>query len=348
MRHPVLAEDFAQIADSGLPLEALKGATVLVTGAAGFLGSYLVETLLYLEETRRLGLTVWALARRGAPARARFAAHRRSRALRLLVQDVAAPLPGRGRLDYIIHAASPASPKSFAADPISVIEPNVSGTRALLEAARARRCRGFLYLSSCEVYGRVPPGRLPVAEDDGGWLDPLLPRSSYAEAKRMGEALCAAWWRRHGVPVKIARPFHTYGPGLRLDDGRVFADFTADVLAGRDIVIRGDGAARRPYCYAADATRAFLAILLRGKPGDAYNVANDEAEAGVAELARRLCALFPARGLKVRASARPRGKPYLETSTARTAADVTKLRELGWAPRHSIESGFARTVRSYE
>lgn len=347
-RHPVIAEDLAAIIAAPLPWERLAGKRVLVTGASGILAGYVVETLLYLNEARGLGIRVLGLVRDRAKAEARFAHHRGRADLELLVQDVTDPVRLDGPLGAIVHAASQASPKYFGADPVGTLLPNVVGTRNLLELAREKGSEALLFLSSGEVYGVVDPSRIPIKENDYGFVDPMNVRSCYAEGKRAGETLCVAYHKQHGVPATVVRPFHTYGPGMPLDDGRVFSDFVADIVAGRSIVMKSDGRARRPFCYVADAVAGFFTALLLGKPAEAYNVGNEDAEVSVLELADRLVALFPERRLSVvRQPEAPRAAGYLESPIPRNCPDTTKLRALGWRPAHGIESGFARTVRSY-
>jgi UDP-glucuronate decarboxylase len=347
MRHPIVTEDLEEIAAAALPLDELSGATVLVTGASGILGSYLVEALLHLNDARGARLRVLALARSAAKARARFEHYAGRPDLELLVQDVCAPIAAPGPVDFLVHAASPASPKSYGTDPVGTLRPNVLGTENVLELARAKKARSLLYFSSSEVYGQVDPARVPTKETDVGLVDPMNVRSCYAESKRMAETMCVSWHRQHGVPARVARIYHTYGPRMPLDDGRVFADFVADLVHGRDIVMKSDGSAVRAYCYVADAVRGFLTLLLRGVAGEAYNLANDQAEASVLELAERLVALFPEKKLKVVKKVEAPSPGYMASIVPRTTPDVTKLRALGWAPRHTIESGFRRTVLSY-
>lgn len=340
----MVEQDLAQIAAARLPFSKLAGKSVLVTGAAGFLPAYVVETLLYLNERRGLGIRVIGLVRRMANARRRFAHYRGRRDLRLIAGNAARPPRLPGPVSFILHAASQASPKFFGPDPIGTLAPNVLGTAALLELARRKKA-AFLFFSSSDVYGQATARRL--REEQAGIVDPLDPRSCYAEAKRMGETLCASWHRQHGVRAVIARFFHTYGPGMALDDGRVFSDFVADVVAGRDLVVRGDGKAVRSYCYLADAAAGCFATLLKGEPGCAYNVGNDRTVTDVWGLAQRLARLFPQKRLSVVRSPRCRGSSYQVTPYHRFCPDVSRLRALGWTPRHGLDSGFRRTVEFY-
>lgn len=346
-RHPVVTEDLDRIIATPLPWEKLSGKTVLVTGASGFVPAYLVETLLYLNETRKANIQTVALVRDLGKGRRRFAHLIERPQLKLVVQDVRDPYTGPGGIDFIIHAASQASPKFYGCDPVGTFEANVIGTHAMLELARESRSEAFLFFSSGEVYGRIDNPAVPLKEADYGYLDPLNIRSCYAEGKRAGETLCACWHAQFGVPVKIVRLSHTYGPGMALDDGRVFADFVADIVAGRDIVMKSDGSTRRPFCYLADATVAFFTVLLQGKEMQAYNVGND-AETSILELAETLVRLFPDRHCRVVRQERTAGDDYIPSPVAGGHFDLSRIRALGWEPSTGIEEGFRRTVRSYE
>ena len=346
-RNRIIAEDLAAITAAPLPWEALSGSTVLVTGAAGFLPAYMVETILYLNDSRFIEKArVIALVRNVERARERFAAYLDRGDFEIVVQDVSAPLTVAGPVDYVIHAASQASPVYYRTDPVGTLSANVLGTRNLLAAAQNHAMKGFLFFSSGEIYGIVKNDSKPVAEHDGGFLDPTDVRSCYGESKRMGETMCVAWAHQFGVPTRIVRPFHTYGPGMRLDDGRVFADFVRDILKGGPIVLKSDGAARRSFCYLADATLGFFTVLLNGKNGEAYNIANPEGECSIAELADRLAAEFKDEGMTVERQVRA-DKNYFTSSIVSTKPDIGKAQSLGWKIEHTIEQGFRRTVESY-
>lgn len=346
--HPVIEEDLRQIVDNPLPWAELAGTNILVTGASGFLPAYMVETILYLNDR---GMTpranVIGLVRSLSRARARFAAHVDRTDLELIEHDITLPWTTNHCADWIIHAASPASPKNYLADPVGTITPNVSGTIYLLELARKQETRGLLLFSSGEVYGPTP-ARVPTGEGDYGPVDPLDVRGCYAEGKRAAEALCAAWHRQYTVPTVIVRPFHTYGPGMRLDDGRVFADFIRDIVAHRNIRLSSDGTATRAFTYLADATLGYWTVLLRGERGAAYNVADDGGELSVKELAQKLAGMYSERGLVVDFAEKPITERAAASQLQRSLPDVTRLRQIGWKPTTDIETGFRRTVRYFE
>ena len=257
MPHPIVAEDLERVLVTDLPWEQLHGKAVLVTGANGFLPAYMVRTLVALNRRDPAAdIRITALCRSEQRAMARFGQEVERGELTLLIQDVCDPVELDGDLDIIIHAASNASPRYYDTDPIGTLSANVFGTAGLLRLAADRQIDCFFFFSSPDVYGEV--SSFPISEGDYGVADPLALRRCYGESKRMAENMLVSWHHQHGVPFKLVRPFHVYGPGFALDDGRVFADFVGDVVAGRDIVLNSDGLARRTFCYLSDATTAFF------------------------------------------------------------------------------------------
>jgi UDP-glucuronate decarboxylase len=346
-RNPIIQEDLERIVASDLPWHRFHGKTVLISGANGFVAAYMVETLLHLNETAGTDIRVVAVVRNYEKAMRRLG-HLISRPdVSIVVQDVRDPYQGPRSIDFLVHAASQASAKFYASDPVGTFEANVIGTQRMLELARNSKSEGFLFLSSGEVYGQLEDLSIPVNESTYGSIDPLNIRSCYAEGKRGGETLCACWHAQFGVPAKIVRLSHTYGPGMELNDGRVFADFVADVVSRRDIVLKGDGSVTRPFCYLADATVAFFTVLLLGKSGEAYNVGTDS-ECSILELAEMLCGLFPERNCRVVRQERNLDASPLVSTIRAGHFDLSKIRSLGWAPTTTLEEGFARSVKSYE
>ena len=351
MRNQVVREDLERIAASDLPWSVFEGRTVLITGANGFLPAYMLETLLYLNEVNHKHRTqrtkVIGLVRNRAKAMSRLSLYQDRDDLQLIEQDVGKPISISEKIDYIVHAASQASPRFYSVDPVGTLAANIMGTGNLLNLAMTKETAGFLFFSTSEVYGTVDPTQIPIKENTYGWIDPTDVRSCYAESKRMGETMCISWFHQYGVPAKIVRPFHTFGPGMELDDGRVFADFVADILGNRDILMRSDGSAIRAFCYLADATIGFFTILLKGKTGEAYNIGNDKGEVSISDLASMLVDLFPEKGLKVIRQEPTLQQDDLKSKILRSCPDISKARALGWQPMTSIRDGFFRTIRSF-
>jgi UDP-glucuronate decarboxylase len=342
-KNKIIAEDLKQIVSIDLPWSNFAEKTVLITGANGFLPSYLVETLLYLDQNTK----IIALVRSEEKALNRFIDYSNNKNLEFIVQDVSKPIEIEQELHYIIHAASQASPKYFGSDPVGTMLPNIIGTYNLLELAKLKKVNKFLYFSSCEIYGDVGEGFDKISEDNFGIVNPNNIRSSYSESKRAGETLCVSYHYQCNVPVVIVRPFHTYGPKLAQGDGRVFADFVFNIVNNQDIVMYSDGSAERSFCYATDATRGFFTLLLLGKEGEAYNLANPSCESSIINLATTLVNLFPEKKLKVKKSETAK-ENYLPSTINRLRPDITKMNNLGWFPSISIEDGFKRTILSFD
>lgn len=345
----IIDEDLKKIINFDLPWEHLEGKNILITGANGMLPSYIVETMLCLNE-KKFGekLKIFAVIRNLGKANTRFKRYLHRSDLNFIVQDIREPLELEDEIHYLIHAASNASPKYYGVDPVGTLIPNTIGTYNCLEFAKKKEIESFLYFSSGEVYGNVQNPNLPISEDTFGVLDPTTLRSCYAESKRMAETMCIAWFKQYNIPVKIVRPFHTYGPYMQLDDGRVFADLVSNIIYKQDLLIKGDGTAKRTFCYISDATIAFFLVLLKGQSGHSYNVGgNKSCELSVFELANMLKEIFSEKDLNIYIEGSSIQNNYIKSHVSRVIPDITKIRKLGWSPKTSTKEGFERTVRSY-
>ena len=330
----------------GLEWQKLKGKTVLLTGATGMLASYVAVFLIYLNEKHAMNMRLLLHVRSEEKARARFGEYVEKPYVSLVHHDLCEPWQLED-VDFIIHAASLASPEYYKTMPVEVAEPNAIGTYHLLRLAKEKNVQSFLFFSSGDVYGKLAEGAGEIHERDVGAADPLDLLSCYGGSKRMGETWCRLFFVEYGVNAKIARIAHTYAPTMDVEgDPRVFSSFMKCVKDGTDIVMHSDGSACRPFCYIADAVSAFFLILFEGAAGEAYNVSNDRAFLSIRELAEILVKLRPELGLKVIAKERPKGAAYLENNfnkANRPSAD--KLRELGWQCRFDAAAGFARVWR---
>ncbi|WP_461783002.1 NAD-dependent epimerase/dehydratase family protein [Prosthecobacter sp.] len=344
--HPVVAEDLAHIAAQNLDWERFRGKTVLITGAGGMLPAYMVETLLLLNRTRGLGCQIIGLIRNPAKARERFKEYLSDPMLVLVEADVAEGIPVEKPCEFVIHAASQASPKYFGTDPVGTMAANLNGTWHALRRAQEWRSERFLLFSSSEVYGQVSDENRPTAEGDYGYLDILNPRACYAESKRAAETLAISFAAQYQVPAVIVRPYHSYGPGMALDDGRIFADLVRDIIEGRDLVLLSDGSAVRAFCYLSDAVSGFFTVLFQGETGCAYNVGNPAGMLSIRELAELLTGIFPERGLKVVHKNRALDG-YLPSTVSRHCPNIDLISHLGWKPARTPAEGFERTLRTF-
>ena len=338
----VLLSDLNEISASKIiDWERFRNKTILVTGANGMLPSYIVYALLYQNREKKLNLKVIAQVRNLNRGQETFKYFLEDSALSLLEQNVCIPYSIDYPVNYIIHAASQASPKYYNVDPVGTLMANIEGTINILKLAEQKKCDSVLFFSSAEVYGQVNCEW--ISESAYGYLDPTSIRSCYAESKRMGEQLCCSWNMQYGTHCKSVRPFHTFGPNMKLDDGRVFADFVNNIIMNKDIVLKSDGSAKRAFCYVTDATIAFFKILLDGGDGISYNVGNPFQNTSIKELAQKLIKMFPKKNLKLIFDIKK--NDLLRKSAVDSALpDVSKLNRLGWHPAVSVEEGFRRVI----
>jgi dTDP-glucose 4,6-dehydratase/UDP-glucuronate decarboxylase len=343
--------------DLAYEFEQLSGGTLLITGGAGFLGYYLVQAPLAWNDLgigAPIRLIVFDNFWRGTPAWLTDLADRPDVDLR--TQDLREPLPeDMPSADHIIHAAGIASPAFYRAHPIETMDANINGLRNLLDHAETRKgsdrpVQNFLFFSSSEIYGDPSPDSIPTPEDYRGFVSCTGPRACYDESKRYGETLCVNFSRARGVRTTIARPFNNYGPGMKITDGRVIADFCRSVIEGRDIVMFSDGSPTRTFCYVSDAVTGYYKVLVRGHDGESYNVGVAEPEISMAELAQRVSSeateILDYEGSVVLGSSPE--DDYLVDNPNRRCPDITRAgRELGYEPRVGLDEGVRRTLLWY-
>lgn len=348
----IIREDLHQITSSPIvDWEAFRGSAVLISGANGMLPSYMVETLLYLNDQYNYGIKVIALVRNLEKAKKAFTDCPAPNTLEFLVQDVSAEIKFEGPIDYIIHAASQAAPSYYGVDPVGTFKANTLGTINMLELAKEKRVKDFLYFSTGAVYGDVGNESSFLVEDKQGCVNTLEVRNCYAESKRAGENACVCYHHQYGVPTKIARIFHTFGPKVNLNDGRVFSDFCKNILNNQNIVLKSDGSAKRPFCYVADAVIAYFKVLLDGEAATAYNVGGDqEHEISVKDLSEMLVNLYPEKKLKVVYDINLDDLTYakMRTPQQQIIADLSRIHNLGWVQHYSVRDCFDRTIRAIE
>lgn len=347
---PVIREDAAIVASRLGPLsDRLAGTTMLVTGGSGFLCSYVLDVVAHLNDTV-LGNPCRMICldnlQSGLATRLAHLANRPD--FRFINRSIADPLDLEEPVHWILHGASIASPIVYRKFPLETIDANVGGTRRVLELARENPVQGMIAMSTSEIYGDPDPAAIPTSEDYRGFVSCTGPRSVYDESKRMMETLCGVYFTQFNVPVNTIRPFNVFGPGQRLDDGRIMPDLIGAALRGAPIVLYSDGRATRSFCYVRDAVHAMMLVLLGGPRGEPFNVGNDTEEIAMGQVVERLKAACDLRDLKVqqRASVDPH---YTTDNPQRRAPNLAKLRGHfpGWRPEVSLDEGIARTLRSY-
>jgi dTDP-glucose 4,6-dehydratase/UDP-glucuronate decarboxylase len=344
----IIREDAELICqDPAIPLEKLNGTTLLVTGASGFLCSHFLETAAAFNEAAREagkpGCRVLALDnfQSGLPERLAWVEGRSD--IKLKTFDVSQPFDPGEPVDWIIHGASIASPPVYRRFPLETIDVNVNGSRHMLDLLR-KGGKGMLLMSSSEIYGDPDPANIPTSEDYRGLVSCTGPRACYDESKRLAETLAMTYYRLYQSPVKIIRPFNVYGPGQRLDDGRIIPDLISAAFYRKPVVLYSDGRATRSFCYVRDAIRGMLLILLSPVAGEAFNVGNDE-EISIGDLARYVAGMDGQLPLKFETSA---DAQYLTDNPNRRCPNLSKLKALGaWQPKVMVREGLKRTLQSY-
>ena len=299
-------------------------ARAVITGGAGFLGTHLCRRLL------ASGTDVVCVDNFLTSSPANLAALRAEPGFSFREGDVSEALEVSGDVDLVVHLASPASPVDYQRHPLATLAAGSSGTQNALELA-ARTGARFVLASTSEVYG--DPAVSPQGEGYWGNVNPVGPRSVYDEAKRFAEALTAAYRRSGTVDTGIVRIFNTYGPGMRLDDGRIVPTFACQALRGEPLTVTGDGRQTRSLCHVDDTVRGILAVAASDLPGP-VNIGNPD-EATVRQIAERIIALTGA--------ASPiEHIPLPEDDPMNRCPDITQARErLGWQPEIGWEEGLS-------
>lgn len=316
-------------------VERLRGKCVFVAGATGLIGSFLVEVLLYANETRKVGIQIVAHSRKYERLVARFGAERED--LEYVIGDICEPISNEKRFDYVIHLASNAYPEKFRKEPVETMLSNINGTLNLLKLVEKNKGCRLLYVSSGEVYGETTQDKV---EDSYGYVDVLSARSCYPISKQAGETLCCAYAEEYGVDVVIARPCHVYGASATEEDNRASTHFIRQAVMSKDIIMNSSGSQVRSYAYVADAVSGIITVLLDGESTQAYNVAPNES-ISIREFAE-ICA--DEGGCQVRFMA-PDDVERKEQSPISSQVLVNdKLIALGWKGLFSAQKGIGRSI----
>ncbi len=327
-------------------LVELSGTTLLISGAGGFLCSFALDVIVALNEVFDEPVTVIAMDNYKTGLPERIAHLNDYPNMRVVNHDVSTAYVPECAVDWIIHGASIASPSFYRRYPLETIDANVSGTRHMLELARTAGVKGYLQLSSSEIYGDPEPAAIPTSEEYTGRVSCTGPRACYDESKRLGETLSMTYHRLYGVPVKIVRPFNVYGPGQRLDDARIIPDMMSAAIEDRPIVLFSDGRATRAFCYISDFVAGMLLVMARGASGEAYNVGNDE-ETSIAQAAQTMVQIAGSSNVMIEYRI-SEDREYLTGNPHRRCPNLRKVfAATGWRPSIGITEGFERTLRSY-
>lgn len=342
--------DAYEIADSKISWDKLKGKSVLITGAGGFIGYYMILGLLTRNDIFGDNITVIALVRNAGRAKEKFGSLLDRDDFILCVQDVTEKI-NAPKADFVIHAASQASNIQFENDPVGTINANLMGTVNVLDFAKANGSESTLIISSLKVYGILHTGKGSISEEDIGYVDHTSYKNCYAVGKRASETLAASYSKQYGMNVKIARPSYIYGASS-LNDDRVWAQFIANVVRNEDILLKSNGAAYRSFCYVTDTVTGLLTILLDGENVTPYNIANKNSDTTIRNFAKTACEVFPERNMSLSfANPADEAEPAVDFSPLSATPEImdsSKLNGLGWKPVVDLKEGIRRAVAVLE
>jgi UDP-glucuronate decarboxylase len=353
MSNPIVVEDLERIHSIIAKRDRFQDSTVLVTGCAGFLGFYIMQYLVRnsaaLGVRRVIGLDTFMLDKPQwlTALAAEFPNTLDLRAFDISRDDIAA-IKGADEARYVIHGASIASPTFYRLYPVETIDANIWGLRRLLDFYRGNDAlKGFLFFSSSEIYGDPETQFVPTDEEYRGSVSCTGPRACYDESKRFGETICWIYAKQYGMPITVARPFNNYGPGMRVTDKRLPADFALCVLEGRDLIMLSDGTPTRTFCYVSDAVTGYLLCLIHGEY-DYFNIGVEKPEIMVRELAR----IYQTAGAEIFGYAgavhhgRSEDPDYMTDNPNRRSPKIDKARRvLGYDPQVLVEEGVRRYLR---
>ena len=336
-------EDVRRAAELALPWEKLTGKSVMLSGATGLIGSFLVDVLMEKNAADALDCTVYALGRSEEKAKSRFSRHASDPHLVFIPYDVKFPLvrDDLGTVDYILHLASNTHPMQYSTDPIGTITTNIIGLQNLLDFAVAHHASRFAFASSNEIYGENRGDTEFCAEDYCGYINSNTLRAGYPESKRCGEALCQAYKAQRGLDVVIPRLTRSYGPTMLMSDTKAISQFIKKGIAGEDIVLKSAGTQYYSYQYVADSVSGLLTILLKGENGEAYNIAEEHSDIMLKDLAA-IIAEISGKNVVFEIPDAVEAAGYSTATKARLAGQ--KLRALGWTPEYDIRRGMERTI----
>ncbi len=336
----LLQSDINEIADRlGEAAHDFSGKTVLLTGGRGFLGRYFMEVFARLNEhVLDEPCTLVALdnlitaGEEGAKLpdmpHTEFIRH-----------DVTKPLDWDKPLHYVIHAAGIASPYYYRAYPLETLEVAITGTRNMLELAERYHAR-FVFFSSSEIYGDPDPLHVPTSESYRGNVSCQGPRACYDESKRVGETLSYIFHTNHGTATNTIRPFNVFGPGMQETDYRVLPNFASRIKGGQPLHIYGTGNQTRTFCYITDAMTGFLLTVLKGVPGEAYNIGNPKPEIAMLDLVKRIETVL---GKTVAREIIEYPDSYPADEPNRRCPDIRKAQlQLDFHPKIDLDEGLKR------
>lgn len=337
-------EDLSKITEINLPWEKLKNKSILISGATGMIGSCLVDVLMKLNVDKGICCHIFTLGRNAEKAKKRFDEYWTSKYFDFLEHDINTTLsiPKVENMDFVLHMASNTHPLAYANDPIGTVTTNILGAHQLLEYASQHKTERFAFASSNEIYGENRGDVEVFNESYCGYIDSNTMRAGYPESKRCAEALCQAYIRQKNMDIVIPRLTRTYGPTMLMSDSKAISQFIKKGLSHEDIVLKSKGTQFYSYTYVADAVSGLLTVLLSGKSGEAYNIADQASDIMLKDLAGQIATIS---GTKVIFELPDEVEKAGYSTATKARLDGSKLKALGWNAMYSIQEGLERTLK---
>ena len=333
--------DIETIASINIDWNKLRDKSILITGATGLIGTFLIDLLMYRNLKYNDNIAIYAVARNKEKAFARLKKYFDTKFFVFIQQDIQIPFELNAPIDYIIHGASNTHPVAYATEPINTILLSVLGTKSILDFASNYNVKRTLFLSTVEIYGENRGDVETFNENYCGYIDCNTLRAGYPEGKRAAEALCQAYIKEKNVDVVIARCCRVYGPTMGDDDSKAIAQFIRKASNGENIVLKSKGDQQYSYCHVADICSALLVLLLNGKSGDAYNISDNNCNFSLFEIATILSEYT---GNKIIFDIPSEVESAGYSKATKALLDSSKLRELGWETKYPLKDGLIRTV----
>lgn len=341
-QNEIYEKEIGKIVNYDIEWGKIGGKRILITGASGLLGTVLIDAVMLRNKLYNANIKVYAMSRNEAKAQERFKDYWNLELFHFIQADINKPFYVEANIDYIIHAASNTHPRLYAEDPIGSMMTNIEGTKNILDFSHKKNVARVLFLSSVEIYGNALNETDLFDEKYCGYLDCNTLRAAYPEGKRAGEALCQAYREQYNMDIVIPRLSRVYGPTMRLDDSKALSQFILNTINGEDIVLKSEGKQRFSYVYVMDAVRALLLLLVSGKEGEAYNIADTHGTLQLKEIAEIL-ANISKRNVTFELPDEVEKKGFSKAQIA--VMDTRKIQELGWQAGCDMENGLKKTIK---
>lgn len=336
-------DDVKAVGALELPWVKMKDKSIILSGATGLLGSFLIDVILEKDISDNLNCTVYALGRNEEKAKVRFSKYYDDTHFVFIPYDVKQPFAKNdlGKVDYVLHLASNTHPMQYSTDPIGTITTNIIGLQNMLDFAVMHKATRFAFASSNEIYGENRGDVEFFDENYCGFINCNTMRAGYPESKRCGEALCQAYRAQNGLDVVILRFTRSYGPTMLMSDTKAISQFIKKGIAGEDIVLKSTGTQYYSYQYMADSVSGLLTALLCGNSGEAYNIAEEHSDIMLKDLADIIAGI---NGKKVVYEIPDSVEAAGYSTATKARLDGHKLKKLGWKPKYDIKTGMERTI----